>query len=385
MKFTNSFVLLALLHAQKSRGTVAAKFLLAMSVVRFSREAFTLIEMLCVIAIIGVLSALVLPALARGQARAKRVECLNNLREMGVAFHGFMHDHNSRFPMEVPAREGGSLEFVQGSYQLAGRFYFGYQHFRPLANELGTPQILVCPSDTRQAATNFPTLRNANLSYFVGVTAQYLKPDTILSGDRNLTNDWAERSSLLHAATSPLRWTAQMHQFRGNLLFSDAHVEEENDVGLILNYKQRAEVQDIVLPTIPRGAVPAAILTPATRIEHPRGLAPAGQSATAGNHPDAFPSVSSGGSGTFPNGIGSMPTAGARARTQSNTTAISPPAQAGKTPRAGSEESPFIQGFVTTARELVKGGAWMLWLLLLLLAAILLTIYARGRSHVRRR
>src|SRR5213078_4191879 len=65
-------------------------------------KGFTLIELLVVIAIIAILAALLLPVLSQAGGRAKRVQCVNNLREAGIAFHVFAHDHG-KFPMAVPA------------------------------------------------------------------------------------------------------------------------------------------------------------------------------------------------------------------------------------------------------------------------------------------
>ena len=109
-------------------------------------RAFTLLELLCVVGIIAILAAILLPALSQGGARAKRIQCVNNLRQIGLAFHTFAHEHNGQFPMAVPASAGGSLEFIQNGYKINGEFYFAFRHFQVLASDLVTPKVVVCPT-----------------------------------------------------------------------------------------------------------------------------------------------------------------------------------------------------------------------------------------------
>ena len=183
--------------------------------------------------IVAILAALVLPALEKAKARAKRIECVSQLRGMGAAFHLFAHDHGSAFPFQVSTNEGGSREFVHGGFALGDNFYFAYRHFQVISNELGLPRLLVCPADRgRTNAAAFPVLRNDNISYFAGVTADYSKPDSLLSGDGNLADGAGSGAILKLATNGAATWTSGCHEYMGNFLFADGHVEQLNGGGL---------------------------------------------------------------------------------------------------------------------------------------------------------
>ena len=102
-----------------------------------------------------------------------------------------------------------------------------FRHFRTMSNELSTPNVLVCPSDTRTAALNFSVLSNANVSYFVGLDALDTFPELLLAGDRNLmTNGVPVGSGLLVLTTNvTLGWTATMHKNNGNVVLGDGSVQ----------------------------------------------------------------------------------------------------------------------------------------------------------------
>src|SRR4051812_45729199 len=111
-----------------------------MKVFRSKISAFTLIELLVVIAIIAILAALLLPALARAKAQAKRTVCLNNLKQIGGAMRGWAIDHQSKFPWAVDQTEGGGKPNGTGNAMVNLQFSI-------VSNELATTKILLCPDD----------------------------------------------------------------------------------------------------------------------------------------------------------------------------------------------------------------------------------------------
>jgi prepilin-type processing-associated H-X9-DG protein len=90
--------------------------------------------------------------------------CINNLKQIGLAFREWALDHNDQFPFNVPTNAGGTLEFC--ALDKEGFDRHAALHFQVMSNELNTPLMLICPKDrSRKAATSFSILRAVNVTY----------------------------------------------------------------------------------------------------------------------------------------------------------------------------------------------------------------------------
>jgi hypothetical protein len=159
-------------------------------------------------------------------ARVARIQCVSSLKQVAIAYKLWSTDHGDKLPWQVPAKDDGTLEYVQGREV--------FRHFLVASNELVSPKILVCPADReRQKVPSWSQFEgHRNLSYIIGVDSDDTKPQTILSGDRNLTGGTMASENILMLPASSAGWGKDIHRGAGNLSLADGSARQTSTLAL---------------------------------------------------------------------------------------------------------------------------------------------------------
>jgi hypothetical protein len=184
-----------------------------------STAGLTRIEVAVIVAATLFLAIFILPAVTKVPDRARRITCIGRLKQIGLCNRAWALDHTNSYAANLSTNLGGVREYVMNGQV--------FRYFQTMSNELNAPRILICPSDGRRSATDFVTLSNANISYFISLDAAEVFPNVFLAGDRNLTNAAPLSANGIMELTpdSQIGWTKGMHKGQGNIALSDGSVQ----------------------------------------------------------------------------------------------------------------------------------------------------------------
>jgi len=204
----------------------------------------TLVEVLVVLFVLGVVAGVLLPQCNQSRHQSRRIQCLGNLKQIGLAMRMWSNDHAEQFPWKVEKHELGGCDKRDGAGRCGGTGDpleaindGNLTVFRSLSNELNSPKVLVCSKDTsRSRAQTFDVSRpNAYIaveqsSYFVGLFADETQPHTLLTGDRNVVGGQHENRrrtwSARHAKQVDASFDRGLHDRAGNVGLADGSASQ---------------------------------------------------------------------------------------------------------------------------------------------------------------
>lgn len=233
--------------------------------------AFTLIDLLVVIATVGLLGTLLAATVQPGTddelEKRNRLHCVNNQRQIGTAYRVFGSDNGDLYPLQ--AKDNSYIYPPDGVGKAPGAVVNiaaqPWQVFQAMWNEIQSPKVLLCPSD-RARATYSRTIncnglagapgiittnslghadnQNRALSYTALANANEARPNLLLTTDRNINSANPTNAATTEPLPSGTRYTVaspdaakamfwvggnsnKFHNLEGNVTLSDGSVQEE--------------------------------------------------------------------------------------------------------------------------------------------------------------
>jgi len=191
---------------------------------RHLRSAFTLVELLTVIAIVGILAAIIIPVVGKVRDSARKTECVSNLRQIGTSMRLYANENRGNFPpMTPPLAGGGTGTWVDAIFPYLATRSSSAQGAVASGDLLST--VFICPKGTD------PSPNNNTYGYNEGLPPQGAAFDTqpktinavVSPGQTMLAVDYNQRRFQL-TNNNKISASAMRHDGTLNLVFVDGHV-----------------------------------------------------------------------------------------------------------------------------------------------------------------
>src|ERR1022692_178396 len=154
---------------------------------RHSCGAFTLMELLLVIAVIAILAALLMPALAAAQAKSRRTACLDNLKQSALSFQMYTADNDGKLAQNYPLVPAGTNSWVLGDMKVSGdstnKTLIRHGKLFPYASQV---TLYRCPADPSRTG-DAPRVRSYSMNGWIG--SRYMETYPRTNGFRTFVRD----------------------------------------------------------------------------------------------------------------------------------------------------------------------------------------------------
>lgn len=190
-----------------------------------SRTAFTLVELLVVLAIIGVLAGLLLPVFLSARGKAREIVCISNLRQIGLSISMYAQDYDGLYPFAVDPADKYTPQIWSSEPQFQAQI-----QFMPLIQEALQPytrsrDLFDCPADTGFTVEDFTglPLDATPTSYRRFGTSYYYRTEIAFRHAGDASFQQASRVNVLFDGAGKWHGSLLPPVLRYCVLFADGH------------------------------------------------------------------------------------------------------------------------------------------------------------------